>query len=129
MRMHDRRHRIIASILLVITVPACTTWEVQHLSPDWVVTQYQPDRVRVSAPTGYRVVIKHPAVSNDSIVSGDRSLSVALTEIQTIEVKRRDPTKTRLLAYGIAGGLVLTGVIAVIACAPDFFDFDMGSFQ
>jgi hypothetical protein len=123
--MHDRLHRIIASVLLVITVPACTTWEVQHLSPEWVVTQYQPERVRVSAPTGYRIVIKHPVVSNDSIVSGDDSLSVALTEIQRIEVSRSDPAKTKLLALGIAGGLVLTGVIACVATNCLEFDMDL----
>jgi len=108
----------------VISVPACTTWELQHLSPQWVVTQQQPDKIRVSSmPTGYRVVIKDPAVSNDSIVSGDGSLSFALTDIQSIEVRRSDAARTRFLILGITVGFVLTAVIACAATdcrAPDF---------
>ena len=128
MRTTGRLHRVIACVLLATTtLTACTSWQVQTVSPEQVVNTEHPSAVRVQRMDGSRVELKSPRISADSLLGSavDNSLfgspagkpaGMPLSDVYQLAVKRGNALKTVGLVIGlIAGTIVTLGLI----CAAD----------
>jgi len=128
MRTTGRLHRLIASILLGATaLTACTSWHLQAVSPEQVVTTQHPSSVRVQRMDGSRVVMNSPRISTDSLVGtladnsllgtyGPRPIGLPLADVDQLAVRHGDATKTTVLLLAISAAL-LAGFYAVLASA------------
>jgi len=112
--------RVLSSILLPVYLSSCTSWQVQSVSPEQVVTEDQPSAIRVTLTDSSKLEMEQPRIvgdtlrglvkgeSNDSLVERD----VLLVEIATVRIKKTDPGRTAFLGLGIAAiiGLAAFGV-------------------
>ena len=100
-------------LVLLFTLNACTSWRVDSVAPAQLVAERQPHEVRLRGQDGARTQLRGPFVRGDSLLGltkGDTA-GVALTEVQSLEVRRFDWLKT-------AGLTILTfGVSLGVACA------------
>ncbi len=106
--------RSIAALLLAL-LAGCQSWHATTVNPRTLLPEEQPSYVRLTLTDGTIVTIKNPIVRNDSIVSAEaaeaaqlgglRSESVALGDVQSVEVERFSTAKTIGLAVVIVGGI------------------------
>ncbi len=135
------RRRAIASLLLFLYLPACTSWQVGKPTPQKFLENEQPEKVRVTQTDGSRVELMSPEVRTDSLVGTvkvpsssrgtvrtigytDSTISIPLSEVQSVEVKKADGTKTGILV----GGMMLF-VVVVVAGAISYAESDPLIFQ
>ncbi len=127
-------HRILSCILLPAYLSSCTTWQVQRASPEQVVTEDQPSKVRVTTTDQSELVVEKPRVSGDTLLGlGDwnvsltgsvytvsdtgSALQIPLADISHLAIKKTDATKTVFLGLGIAAGVFAVLAVAfVIEC-------------
>ena len=112
MKTGDFRERVfsIASILTLVLVAGCKSWQPVMDTPEGWIARESPLEVRLTAATGDQVTIRHPIVVNDSIVSASARMAVGpfapprrgvrLSDVHAFEVPRFDPVKTAGLATG-----------------------------
>jgi len=145
---------VIASVLVLAQVNACTHWKVQRVSPEVLLSRERPGKIRVDrkgpgsadsaqhsrphSSRGYRssghasgTVLHEPRLVGDSIVgirvvkghetaglfgqttstSDTTVITVALTDIEAIAVRRPDPVKI------VAGFLLIPAALwGILAC-------------
>ena len=113
--MSIRRYRPLALLLLVLQLGACTSWRPITVSPQQLIEAEQPSSVRVTQPDGVQVVLKDPAIRNDSIVGTDREgfLRHAEADGLRLEVKR----------FSIGKTIGLVGVAMVSVAAYITYEF------
>ncbi len=116
-------HRSIAALLLLLWLPACSSWEVPGVAPATYIEQQHPDRVRVSTDTS-RVQLDHPWVRADTIM-GTRwiashaglmrmdTVQVAVPQVSRLEVPKSATGNTLMLVGGILLVLAIAGAIAL----------------
>ena len=112
--------RILSCVLLPVYLSSCTSWQVQSVSPEQVVTEDQPSKIRVTLTDSLELEMEQPRVVGDTLrglVKGgaDDSLverDVLLADIATVRVKKTNDTKTVFLVLVITGAFV--GAIAII---------------
>lgn len=88
----SRLRQLVACTVLASHLTACTSWRVQRLSPQQVLTAEQPTAMQVMRSDSTRVVLTHPEVSGDSLVGlieGGR-LSIPLTDVASVALLKRD---------------------------------------
>ncbi len=116
--------RLIACILLPCYLVACSSWKTQEASPQQVLEDEQPNKVRVTLADGSRVVLKEPVVSGDTLtgsVDGEQR-SIPLADVADVEVRKAEVVPTvALVVLGTAA--VLFGLAVIVFCA----DGDCGS--
>jgi hypothetical protein len=105
------------------------SWKTQEVSPQQVIAEEQPTKVRVTRTDGLMITVKEPAVSGDSIVGvctrltgpggveGDpivcgQSVSIPLASVAKLEVSSPNTGAS----IGLAGALAVAaaGVLLVI---------------
>jgi hypothetical protein len=109
----SRLCQLVACTVLASYLTACTSWRVQRLSPEQVLTAEQPTAIQVMRSDGTRVVLTQPEVSGDSLVGlTERGrLSIPLTDIASVALLKWDPVGTVGLMLGLAAlALVAVGV-------------------
>ena len=98
---------VVGSVALTLSVfmaAACTSWSTQSVSPREYLSGQAPPEVRITCADSSRVVVQSPRLEGDSLVGEStdsakaRRHAVPLSEIQSLEVRRKDPTKTTLFA-------------------------------
>ena len=112
--------RVLSSILLPVYLSSCTSWQVQPVSPEQVVTEDQPSKIRVTLTDSSELEMEQPRIVGDTLrglVKGgaDDSLverDVLLADIATVRVKKTDATKSVLLGVGILAGVAVALVAA-----------------
>ena len=112
--------RFIACILLPCYLVACTSWKTQEASPQQVLADDQPDKVRVTLTDGSQVVLEEPAVSGDTLSGLDDStpVHIPLADVADVEVRKTDIIPTvALVVLGL--GVVFVGVAAIVLCTDD----------
>ena len=116
-------------VLVFAYLPACTKWQVQQVSPQQVLTQHQPEKLRVSLVDNTEVVLRRPEIRGDSLhgvrdeselrldyVSGrppshGSSAALPLEDVEKLAVRKIDPITTGLLVgAGVAAGAFLIGL-------------------
>lgn len=116
-------HRV---LLIAASVCACTKWQVQSVSPQRILSERQPDKIRVSRANGKNVVLNRPQIVGDSLYglrspstgtpTTDGREAVTLGEIDSIAIRKSNPLGTAaLVAAGAGVGLL----ILYIASAPE----------
>ncbi|NIM51785.1 MAG: hypothetical protein GTO22_21470 [Gemmatimonadales bacterium] len=125
---HRPVRRFVAFALLPCYLAACFSWKTQEVSPEQLVAEQEPSKVRVTRTDSIKVVIEEPRVSGDSLrgvcigkeypssVQGDLFLlgqqaSVALADVSSIAVEETEVGKTALV---VVAGLAVVG-LAVLA--------------
>jgi hypothetical protein len=97
---------------------ACTQWQPQATSPQRVIGA-GPGNVRITRTDGRQMVLLRPRIVGDSLVgelpaeaSHSQASTTALSEIESMAVRRPDPTRTSLLLTGLVATAV--GFMAVL---------------
>ncbi len=107
--------RAIAALLLLLYLPACTSWQVGKTSPEQLFEDDPPDKVRVTLTDDSRVELRAPEIRANSLVGtvkGGDTVSIALSEVQKVEVRESDSLKGFGLTLGIIA--VVVGFVALI---------------
>ena len=113
--------RVMSSILLPVYLSSCTSWQVQSVSPEQVVTEDQPSKIRVTLSDSSRVEMEQPRIVGDTLrglVKGgpDDSLverDVLLADIATVRINKYHTTKSVLFGVGIVVvGFFIAAVVA-----------------
>ncbi len=115
--------RILSCILLPVYLSSCTSWQVQSVSPEQVVTEGEPSKIRVTLTDSSELEMEQPRMVGDTLrglVKGgaDDSLverDVLLADIVTVRVKKTDPGRTAFLGLGIVA--VIGGAVFAITVA------------
>ena len=105
--------RFIACILLPCYLVACTSWKTQEASPQQVLADEQPDKVRVTLTDGSQVVLAEPAISGETLTgSADgQQRSIPLADVADVEVKKTEALLTSAL---VLGGVIVAGAVFVV---------------
>lgn len=115
--------RLLSSILLPVYLSSCTSWQVQSVSPEQVVTEEDPSKIRVTLTDSSEVEMEQPRIVGDTLrglvkAGADDSLverDVLLADIATVRIKKTDPGRTAFLGLGIAA-VVGVAVFAAAIC-------------
>jgi hypothetical protein len=101
-------------LLLSSGLAGCTTWEVQELTPQQVITEMKPTRIRVTRTDSARLVLVRPQVTGDSVIGSvpGRRMTIPLSEVTGISVQKSNPLGTVALVLGLlaAAGLALVSI-------------------
>jgi len=123
--------RILSCILLPAYLSSCTAWHVQSASPEQVITEDQPSKIRVTLTDGSALEMEQPRIVGDTLrgmVKGGVESSpgetavhrvlverdVLLADIATVRVKKTDAAGTVLLV------LVPLVALVVLASTADY---------
>jgi hypothetical protein len=127
-----RTNRFVRSFLLPFAAvlwlgfAGCTSWKDPGYSVEEVVSIERPYELRARLSDGSQIEVKSPRLESDSLIGvGPKDpetgrmtrVSIPLTDVVSIEVKRSDGVKTAALVVG-TGALVIGG-IALIASATE----------
>jgi hypothetical protein len=101
---------------LATTLTACTSWQVQTVTPEQVVTTQHPKAVRVQRTDGSGVVLENPRVSTDSLLgsTAGKQTGMPLAEVSAVATKQPAPLKSLGLILGLAAAVYL--VATSVAC-------------
>jgi hypothetical protein len=111
--------RIVACVLLPSHLVACMSWKTQDATPQQLVSEEEPSRIRVTLTDGTQVVLTEPTVSGDTLwglEDGERT-GIPEPEIAEVALRRADGTTT-VIALGV-GVVVAAGVWYLAACEGD----------
>jgi hypothetical protein len=102
--------------VLSVFSPACTYWQVGTPNPAEFVSDKHPEVVRVTRTDGAKFELRSPTVRGDSLVGTARedtlrAVGLALSDVQTIEIKRTSVGNTVGLVVVSAATV---GFVAVI---------------
>ncbi len=120
-------NRAIATGLLLLYVPGCTSWRVQSVPAAELFADRPPDRVRIDSQDGSRLTLGHPRLSGDSIVGLVKrdTTGIPLDAVDRVAVRRGDALKT----VGLTALIIGAGVAAfyAIVAATLYSGGDWGS--
>jgi hypothetical protein len=103
------------------------SWNTQEASPQQVLEDEQPDKVRVTLSDGSQVVLEEPEVSGDTLtgVATGQQRSIPLADVSALAVRKADASRT---LGAVVDGLVVTaafvaffGVAYLILCRGDSY--------
>jgi hypothetical protein len=119
-----RRTRVIAAVLLLAYLPACSSWRVENVSPQALIEAKHPTQVRVSRPDGTKLVLHQPSIAGNTLRGSVQEPAIPLDDVQIVETRHRDTGKSLLLVGGIFIGAMVAG--AIICSASDCLDLGFG---
>ena len=103
------RVRAVLMLFLVLNLTACQTWQsvsLDAISPDQLIEEDRPDRVRVTGGGVLEREVVAPSVEGDQLV-GAGDFSMPLSDILVLEVRVTGLIRTALAAWGAGTGLVM----------------------
>jgi len=116
--------RLIAALLLVVSLPACTSYQVMGDPVAGLQAEpMQVKNVRVTLRTGEQFNLKSPHIYGDSLQGaskGSPARSVALADVAAVEVRGTSEIKTAGLVIGSAA-VAVWAVIGVMV-VTGYFD-------
>ena len=112
--------RLASCVLLPAYLAACSSWYVQEVSPQQLVTEEQPEKIRVTLTDGSQLQIEHPRVSGDTLmgyeVRGRRysgqQVNIPLSDVTDLAIQRTSAGKTTALIFGMV--LVVGAAVLVV---------------
>ena len=108
------RTRAVLLLVLLLNLTACSTWQsVGPGSPSQFIEAEQPERVRVYMRGGGQVELESPSVEGDALVAPN--VSMPLVDIIGLEVREFSMDRTMILLGGVAAGVLMVAVAAVVA--------------
>ena len=76
----SRMERLAFALWLGASAGACTGWQTVQVSPEQLVSEQQPKKVRVTRQDGTRVEVDHPTVADDTLHGTIRRATVTTRE-------------------------------------------------
>lgn len=105
--------------LLLSSVLACTRWQVEEISPERVVSEKKPSRIRVTRSDSTRVELVRPHVSGDSLIGSvtpsGPPVSIPLSAVAHVSVAKAKPGATIALLLGIGAAALAVFVELALA--------------
>lgn len=120
MRVPARGTRVIAAGLLLVYLPACSSWRVESVSPRALIEATHPAQVRLSRADGTKQVLHRPSIAGDTLRGSALEPAIPLADVRTVETRHGATGKSLLLVGGILVGSTLAG--AIICSATDCLD-------
>lgn len=113
----SRPFRSALSLLLITSLltSSCRTWSVQGAAPAEYVTKEQPGTVRLFKKDGKQVILMEPEIVGDSIrgyATTTGRPSFALSDIDSIAVRKTSVGNTMLLVGGLGAAVVLAALLS-----------------
>ena len=109
-----------ACVLMLLYLPACTSWQVGGPTPAQFIEQERPTQVQVSRTDGSTIVLNSPTIRGDSLIgtvsrgnvrdARNSSVSVPLSDVRTLAVSRSSTGMTVMI---VVVGIIVVGVIAL----------------
>jgi len=123
--------RAVSSVLLPLYLCSCSSWQVPSASPEQVVKEDQPWRIRVTLTDSSTIEMEKPHIVGDTLrglVGGtDDSVKVEndvlLADIATLSVFKADSKKTKRFSLAMIG-VALFVLVAVGTPITDCSDSD-----
>ena len=126
--------RVLMPVMAVSLLSACHHWKVQETAPAQVVTENQPDRVRLTMLDSTRVELREPQVSGSEILGkwnwdqdwygGEPALRrVAIDSVSYVEIRKTAIVNTVLLGF-LGATVVGIVVYGIVYCPKCFCGFD-----
>ena len=131
MQSYFTLRRLTCCLLLPAFLAGCSSWYVQEVSPQQLLTEEQPGKIRVTLTDGSQVVLQQPRVSGDTLMgrvagkgrtpSGEmfvsEQMSIPLSDVADVAIQRTDAGKTTAFILGtvvvVGGAVVLVGYLIV----------------
>ena len=108
--------RLIASLLLIGYLPACSTWRIERgISPASLIADQRPETVRVTRLDSSRIVLQQPRIDPGDTISAMRfglPARIALSDITQVETKKSNGGATVATVF-----LVSIGAVAIMVTA------------
>ena len=128
MQSYFTLRRLTCCLLLPVYLAGCSSWYVQEVTPQQLVTEGQPKKIRVTLTDGSQVVLEQPRVSGDTLmgkfapkgvapsaqvfVRGEQ-VSIPLSDVTDVAIQRTDAAKTtKLIVWTV---LVVGAAVVVVA--------------
>ncbi len=114
--MRTRLLHIAAALVLVASLPACTSWRALPAAEIGAAGDERPGTVRFLSADGQEIVLRRPYVDGDSLrgVWDGQPAGFALMDVQAAESKETNEIKTIGAVYG---GLAVVGIIYITIAA------------
>ncbi len=115
--------RLVSAVLLMAYLPACTSFQAttQPLS-ELTAPPRTVKRARITTTSGARIELSNLRVANDTLYGEPEvqrpepgPMGIALADVQAVEVRKADGTKTAILV----GSIVAATVIALVSGSND----------
>ena len=126
--------RPIACLLLLASLPACTTWHAREgVSLKELIATEHPNTVRLTRANGSHVVLEQPRVVGSDSLAGVHDgvySSLAVADVTQIATRKGSPSKTIALTAGASllaiGALVYLAPCHAHACPDDLSAHHVG---
>ena len=121
--LRSRYVRRVLVPLMAVTLPsACTQWKAQRMAPNQVVSEREPDEVRLTMVDDTEIRISEPQVVGDQIVGwrGPRWDTVRVAIDSVSYVSTPDHGKTVAAVILITGTLVFLAYVGAKAATPSW---------
>ena len=110
------RRSPLATLLLLVYLPACTSWHVGTPTPSAFVQREHPQRARVTRTDGTQLMLKEPAVLWDTLLGtldnhDTIRVTLPLSQVQSVAVRKFSAEKTILVVGGVLGVVVVAWLI------------------
>ncbi len=132
MQSYFTLRRLTCCLLLPAFLAGCSSWYVQEVGPQQLITEDQPGKIRVTLTDGSQVVLEQPRVSGDTLMgriaskgvtpSGEmfvsEQMSIPLSDVADVAIQKTDAGKTTALILGtvVVVGAAVVGVGYLIVC-------------
>ena len=103
------RYCSVLLLFLLLHLTACQAWQsvsLDAISPDQLIEEDRPDRVRVTMQDGTQMELDRPVVDGDELVAAGGSVSLA--DVRLLEIGKISLVRSGLAGFGIfVGGIIL----------------------
>ncbi len=127
MQSYFKLRRLTCCLLLPVYLAGCSSWHVQEVSPQQLITEEQPGKIRVTLTDGSQVVLEQPRVSGDTLMgrvagkgvtpSGEmfvsEQMSIPLSNVTDVAIQKTDPGKT-FSAVVVVGAAVFLAAYLIV---------------
>jgi hypothetical protein len=115
------------SAVLLVSLTGCAKWQVQSVTPEALLSQRHPSRIRVTRSDDSTVVLYAPEVVGDTLYGttrGSRDAAVArtavpLSGVMRLAIRKVDPVATGALGLGSAAVAAGAALAILVASMPD----------
>ncbi len=130
MQRYFTLRRLTICLLFPAYLAACSSWYVQEVSPQQLIAEEQPGKIRVTRTDGSQVVLEQPRVSGDTLmgcrvqgqrrcpsdpgaVEADQQVSISLSRVTDVAIQKTDPGKT-FSAVVVVGAAVFLAAYLIV---------------
>ena len=111
------RYCSVLLLFLLLHLTACQAWQsvsLDAISPDQLIEEDRPDRVRVTMPDGTQVELENPSVEGDELVALG-GFSMPSANVVILESRKFSMDRTMILLGGVVVGVLVVAMAVVLA--------------